>query len=388
MFLSKRGKMGTANVLAELEEQCRLRLEQDKAVYNLSAGTPDFPPDQHVMEALATAAQEPENYRYAISDFPALAQAAVQWYQRRFGVLLKETQVASVYGTQEGMAHIFFPLTQPGDIVLVPDPGYPVFATGVEMAGAIPYAMPLLEENDYLIDFNSIPEDIREKAKVMVVSYPNNPVAATAPPEFYHRLVAFAKEHNIFVIHDNAYCELVLDGKPGGSFLAVPGAMEIGVEFNSLSKSYNLTGMRLSFVLGNEEVVSAFRKFRSRIDYGPFPAVQKAAIAALTGPQDILEQNRQKYRERRDILCDSLAAIGWQVPRCNSTMFLWAPLPFGFTDDVSFTLQLLEKTGVVCVPGSSFGKYGQGYVRFALVLPPKELKKAVVAMEQSGFLLQ
>ena len=381
MELAKRVQGGKANILADLEAIRRERLEKGLAVYNLSAGTPDLPPAQHVMQVLSQACLDAENYKYAISDYPELLEAAAGWYSRRFGVELSHEQITSVYGTQEGMAHIAFPLCDPGDVVLVPDPGYPVFRSGPLLAGAELATMPLREENAYLIDLDKISPTLAHKAKVMVVSYPNNPVTARANPEFYERLVHFAKKYDIFVIHDNAYCELVLEGEPGMSFLAVKGAVDIGMEFNSLSKAYNLTGMRMSFALGNQKVISAFKTFRSAIDYGPFPAAQKAAIAALTGPQDILDSNRNEYRRRRDALTNGLRAIGWNVPTCDSTMFVWYPLPKGYTDDVKFTFELLEKTGVICVPGSSFGEMGKGYIRMALVLPPSEIEKAVASIE-------
>ncbi|MFV0400423.1 MAG: aminotransferase class I/II-fold pyridoxal phosphate-dependent enzyme [Oscillospiraceae bacterium] len=384
--LSKRMQTGGANILLRLEEEARKRRAEGKAVYNLSAGTPDLPPDDFVMETFSREALVPENYQYAICDSPELLQAAVDWYDRRFDVKLVPEEITSVYGTQEGMAHIAFPLCDPGDLVLVPDPGYPVFRSGPLMAGAELAVTPLREENNYLVDLDAIPTSVAHRAKVMVVSYPNNPCTAAAPMEFYERLVHFAKKHNIFVIHDNAYCELALEDGPCGSFLQVPGARDVGMEFNSLSKSYNLTGMRMSFALGNRKVIEAFRAFRSQIDYGPFRASQKATIAALNGPQDILERNRSAYRSRKNVLSSGLQKAGWKVPTCAGTMFVWYPLPEGWKDDVDFTFRLLEQTGVICVPGSSFGEMGRGYVRFALVLPEEQLGAAVTAIEASDLI--
>jgi len=339
------------------------------------------------METLARECAKPENYRYAISDLPELTDAAVDWYRRRFGVGLDREQVTSLYGSQEGMAHIAFPLIDPGDVVLVPDPCYPVFAFGPKMAGAELRTMPLRRENGFLIDLDAIDPETARKARLMVVSYPNNPTTARANPDFYRQLVQFAKQHDIIVLHDNAYSELVLDGSPGISFLQTPGAAEVGIEFNSLSKSYNLTGMRISFALGNREIISQFRKLRSQIDYGPFPAIQKAAIAAISGPQDVLERNRAQYRLRRDALCRGLRQAGWQVPDCDSTMFTWFPLPGDKTDDVAFVFDLLERTGVICVPGSSFGEMGRGFVRFALVQPVPVLERVVEKIAASGILV-
>lgn len=376
----------SANILAQLEDRRREIVAAGGEVINLSAGTPDLPPDRHVMEALSTAALDPESYKYAISDSHALLDAAVEWYGRRFGVALERGQVSSLYGSQEGMAHIAFPLCNPGDVVLVPDPCYPVFGFGPEMRGCDLHYMPLRRENGFLIDLDAIDPALADRARLMVVSYPNNPTTARANPDFYERLVHFAKKHDILVLHDNAYSELVLEGAPGGSFLQTKGAAEIGVEFNSLSKSYNLTGMRLSFALGNAEIIAALRKFRSQIDYGPFPAIQKAAIAAITGPQDILDRNRAEYRLRRDALGGGLRRVGWNVPDCDSTMFTWYPIPEGKTDDTAFVFEMLEKTGVIAVPGSSFGKAGEGFVRFALVQPAPVLERAVRRIADSGIL--
>lgn len=368
----------SANILSTLEDRRRAIVAAGGEVINLSAGTPDLPPDKHVMEALSQAALNSENYKYAIKDSEELLETAAGWYDRRFGVELKKEQVASLYGSQEGMAHITFPLCNPGDVVLVPDPCYPVFFFGPWMRGCDIHYMPLCKENSYLIDFDAIDPALAAKAKLMVVSYPNNPTTARANPDFYERLVHFARKYDIIVLHDNAYSELVLEGEPGGSFLQTKGAMDVGLEFNSLSKSYNLTGMRMSFALGNKEIIGQLGKFRSQIDYGPFPAIQKAAIAALTGSQDILERNRVQYRLRRDALGNGLRKIGWQVPDGDSTMFTWYPIPEGYgDDDVRFVMEMLDKTGVIAVPGSSFGEAGKGYVRFALIQPVPVLEKVV-----------
>lgn len=374
------------NILLQLEVRKRARLARGETVINLSAGTPDLPPDTHVMQALSAACLDPENYKYAIADSPELIDAVLLWYRRRYGVALERDQVTSVYGSQEGLAHVGFALCDPGDIVLVPDPGYPIFSFGPFLAGAKFVPVPLSRKNNWLWDFDSISPELAHAARFMIVSYPSNPSTARADMAFYQRLVAFAKQYDIFVIHDNAYSELVLTGEPGISFLQVPGAVDIGMEFNSLSKSYNLTGMRMSFALGNRQAIGGFKALRSQIDYGPFPASQKAAIAALTGPQDILDRNRGEYRRRRDALATGLRSIGWNVPESDSTMFTWYPLPEGREDDEAFTFELLDKTGVICVPGSSFGKEGRGFVRFALVQPVEILEQAVGLIRESGMI--
>ena len=386
MWLSKRVQKISPNILADLEAKKRERLLQNKPVFNLSAGTPDLPPDRHVMETLSRECLNPDNYKYAITDLPELSDAAADWYRARFGVALERENITAVYGTQEGMAHIAYPICDPGDIVLVPDPGYPVFRFGPLMMGAQLVPIPLKEESGYLMDLDAIDPGLARKAKAIIVCYPGNPIPVPAPEEFYLRLIAFAKKYDIFVIHDNAYCELILDGQPGRSFLSYPGAMDIGMEFNSLSKSYNLTGIRMSFALGGRDLIGAFRSMRTQIDYAHFQAIQKTAVAALSGPQDILARNRAEYKSRRDILSKGLRALGWSVPEDNGTMFVWYPLPKGYTDDRAFAMELIEKTGIICVPGQSFGEMGKGYIRLALVEPVPLLQKAVDAIAVSGML--
>lgn len=375
------------NILSKLDKERIKYLKQGGKVINLSVGTPDFPPDLHVMEEAAKCALDAQNYKYTLSEPEELIEAVSGWYKRRYNVSLAKDEIMAVYGSQEGLSHIFFTLINPGDIVLVPDPGYPIFSFGPYLAGAKVVPVPLKEENKFLIDFDSIDEETASKAKAIVVSYPNNPTTASANDDFYIRLIAFAKKYNILVIHDNAYSELVLNGSPAKSFLEYEGARDIGVEFNSLSKSYNLTGTRISFVLGNCEIISAFKKLRSQIDYGHFAVVQKIAIAALNGPQDILERNRRQYKLRRDALAEGLNSIGWRVPVTDSTMFTWYPIPEKYNSgDVDFTFTLLNKTGIIVVPGSSFGEYGKGYVRFALVQPIEILKEAASLIQKNGIL--
>ncbi len=374
------------NQIAQLEQRRREIVAAGGEVINLSAGTPDLSPDTHVMQVLSQAAMDPESYKYAISDSQELLEAAAGWYRRRFNVALEPQQVTSLYGSQEGMAHITFPICDPGDVVLITDPSYPVFGFGPKMAGAEVVAIPTTKENGFLIDFDTIDPALADKAKMIIVSYPNNPTSATANQEFYERLVHFAKKHEIVVVHDNAYCELVLDGEPGRSFLEMKGAMDVGIEMNSLSKSYNLTGMRMSFAMGNQQIIQHLRKLRSEIDYGPFRAIQKAAIATLEGPQDIVERNRAEYRRRRDAFCSGLCKIGWQVEGNKSTMFTWFSLPNGRTDDVAFVYELLEKTGVIAIPGSSFGEGGKGFIRFALIQPVEVMTRVVEKIEKSGIL--
>lgn len=374
------------NIFNQLEDRRQQVLARGGDVINLSVGTPDFQPDEHVIRAVSEACCDPENFKYTLGDIPELKEAVHHWYLRRYGVSLERSQIMSVSGSQEGIAHIALPFIRSGGLVLSPDPGYPIFSFGPLMAGAKIGLMPLREEKGYLIDFDEIEPSVADAAKMMVVSYPNNPTTAVADEEFYCRLVAFAKKHDIIVVHDNAYSDLVLDGKKGISFLSIPGAMDVGIEMNSLSKTYNLTGMRMSFALGNETIIQKFSAFRSQIDYGAFRPAQIGAIAALNGPQDIVERNRKGYQQRRDALCGGLREIGWEVPDSPATMFVWAKIPERFTNTGEFVLELLDRSGVLCVPGDSFGELGEGYVRFALVVPPEKMEEVCRRINACGIL--
>lgn len=386
MRFMKRGQAVDSNIFNQLDQKKKEILASGGDVINLSIGTPDFAPDEHVMQAVAEACRNPENYKYAMEDTPGLVSAVQDWYERRYGVSLAPDQLMTVGGSQEGLAHVAFPFAGHGDLVLAPDPGYPIFSFGPLMTGAEAGLYPLLPENDWIVNLDSIDPAVADRAAAMVVSYPNNPTTAVAGMDFYERLVHFAKKHDIIIIHDNAYSDLLMDGKKGISFLSVPGAMEVGIEMNSLSKTYNLTGMRTSFALGNREIIQKFHAFRSQIDYGMFLPVQAGAAAALNGPQDIVERNRLGYQARRDALCGGLRGIGWDVPDSKGTMFVWAKIPEGYDSSAEFVMKLMERTGVICVPGESFGALGQGYVRFALVVPPERMREAVRRIGGSGIL--
>jgi len=376
MNISRLASSLTQNILSDLEAR-RAKLAAEGAdIINLSAGTPDLKPPEHIRKAVSEAAADADNYKYTLIIPESVKDAVCAWYDRRYGVTIGRDEFTTLYGSQEGFAHVFHAFCDPGDTVIVGTPGYPVFSFGPLMAGASLYRTPLLPENGFLIDFESIPSDVAHKARVIVASYPTNPLGAIAGPDFYERLVNFAKKYDIAVIHDNAYSEIVHDGPPCGSFLSTPGAKDIGIEFNSLSKSYSLSGLRISFALGNRDMIGAFSKLRSQIDYGLSDIDHAAAVAALTGPQDVLAETRAAYRERRDAFCLALRENGWNVPMTPATMFTWFPLPEAFRDDVKFCLDLLEKGGVVCVPGSSFGDGGEGWVRFALIRPPEILEEA------------
>lgn len=374
---------GIFNILDEKKQKL---VNEGKKVYNLSVGTPDFKPDSHVIEALCEASKDPNNWKYALNDLPQLIEAVISFYKERFNVKLTKDEIMSIYGSQEGLTHISFSLCNEGDIVLVPNPGYPIFEIGPYLSGAELYFYDLKEENNYLPKLNEIPKDVLSKAKMMVVSYPLNPVCAIAPYEFYDELITFAKENNIIIIHDNAYSDIIYDGNIGGSFLSHEGAKDVGVEFYSLSKSYNVTGARISFVLGNSEIIKHFKMLRSQIDYGIFLPIQYAAIAALTGPQDSVKLHCIEYEKRRYALCSGLRNIGWNVKDSKGSMFVWAKIPNKFNNSYDFCIELMEKSGVICTPGSAFGSLGEGYVRFALVLPVNEIEELIQSIDNSGIL--
>lgn len=374
---------GIFNILNEKKKDL---LNKGIKVFNFSIGTPDFQPAPHIMEAMQEACKNPQNYKYAIDDKPELLQAMISYYKNRFGVTLDENEIMTVYGSQEGMAHLGWALCDPGDIVLVPNPGYPIFSIGPMFCDARIVEYPIYPEDNYMLKFENIPEEIAKKAKLIVVSYPLNPVCAVADDVFYEELIAFAKKYNIIVLHDNAYADIVYGGRVGKSFLEYEGAKEVGVEFYSLSKTYNMTGMRISFTVGNAEIISQFKKVRSQIDYGIFPAIQLAAVAALTGPQDMVKEQCAEYERRNTALCGGLRSIGWNVPDSQGSMFVWAKIPDGFDSSEVFVLELMEKSGVIVVPGTAFGSLGEGYVRFALVYPVEVIKDAVKAIAESGII--
>lgn len=374
-----------AEVFASLNNKLLALKAQGKTIYNMSVGTPDFKPYDHVVEALTQAAQDPEMWKYALRDLPELKQAVCDYYERRFGVSgITPSMVQSCNGTQEGVGHLGLALLDPGDTILVPDPCYPVFEAGAKIADAKLEYYPLIAEHNYLPYVAGIDPEVADRAKYMIVSLPANPVGSVGTPEVYEEIIAFAREHDLLIVHDNAYSDIVFDGEPGGSFLQYPGALEVGVEFFSLSKSFNVTGARIGFLVGREDVVSAFAKLRSQIDFGMFFPIQKAAIACLNGPRDEVEAQRLKYQERRDALCDGLEGLGWKRPNAHGSMFVWAKLPGGRTDSMAFCEELMEKAGVVVTPGASFGPSGEGHVRMALVLPPDQIALAVEAIREAG----
>ena len=374
---------GIFQVLNEKKDEAE---RQGRTIYNLSVGTPDFPPAAHVVEAVVKASAKPENYKYALIDIPELIEAVQTRYKKRYGMTLQKDEIMSVYGSQEGIAHICLSLCDPGDVVLVPNPGYPIFGIGPSLAGAEVVTYDLKEEDHYLPDLDGMAEEVLARAKCMIVSYPLNPVCKAAPNEFYEKLIPWAAAHEILIIHDNAYSDIIYDGREGKSILRIPGAKETAVEFYSLSKSFNYTGARVSFLTGNKDVVACVKRLRSQIDYGTYLPVQYGAVAALNGSDQMVKDQCAEYQRRRDTLCGGLRKIGWPMEDSEGTMFAWAKIPAGYTDDVAFVMELVEKSGVLCTPGSSFGSLGKGHVRFALTMPVEKIKEAVEAIAASGMI--
>ncbi|HZW81937.1 MAG TPA: LL-diaminopimelate aminotransferase [Candidatus Deferrimicrobium sp.] len=370
--------LGSA-IFSEMDELRKEVQSKGIQIINLGIGSPDRAPAQHVIEALVQGVNAGLNYGYTLTQgIDELKAAIVNWYYKRFHVELDpDTEVLSLMGSQDGLAHIYTAFINPGDLALIPDPGYPIYTAGLLLAGGEKYPLALTAENNYLPDLDKLPLEVVRKAKLMFLNYPNNPLAATADLDFFYKVVKFAKEHQIIVCHDNAYSELAYDGYRPPSFLQVPGAKEVGVEFHSVSKTYNLAGCRLGFVVGNAQVIRSLSVVKSNIDYGVFKPVQLAAVAALNGPQDTVVDNAAAYQARRDALVDGLASAGWQIPKPKASMFLWAPLPKGHHSSMEFATQLLKATGVLVIPGVAFGEQGEGYVRIALVQDTSLLMEAV-----------
>ncbi|NQE46716.1 LL-diaminopimelate aminotransferase [ANME-1 cluster archaeon GoMg2] len=346
-------------------------------VIDLGIGDPDLPTPPHIVEALCHAAKDPSNHRYpSYEGLLSFREAVATWYKQRKHVNLDaDDEVLTLIGSKEGLAHSVFAFLNPGDIALVPDPAYPVYNNATVLAGSTPYSVPLTEEHDFKPDLESIDKEIARKAKIMFLNYPNNPTAATVEKNFFKEVVDFAHENDIIILHDNPYSELTFDGYEAPSFLAVKGAKEVGIEFNSLSKTYNMTGWRIGYAVGNSEILEGLRIVKTNIDSGAFQAVQIAGIVALTDSQDSVKRNMEIYRERRDIAVTGLRAAGVEVKTPKATFYLWAKVPSGFSS-IQFSMFLLERTGVVVTPGLGFGKHGEGFFRLAFCISGERLKEA------------
>lgn len=367
----------TTSVFTEMAKYKRQKLRKGQAMIDLSIGSPDLPPPPFVLQALASFVQEADQYGYALEGTHEFHEAVAHFYKRRYGVELDvDDEICQLAGSQEGLVHLPLVLVDPGDVVLLPDPCYPAYVTGANLADAEVYTMPLLKENRFLPDLEAIPKAVAEKAKLMFLNFPGNPVPAMPTKAFFEEVVHFAKTHDIAVVHDFAYSELYFTDEKPISFLSVDGAKDVGVEFNSLSKSYNLAGCRIAYVVGNETIIRALSKLKSNLDFGVFLPIQRAATKALNEGDQFLEAIASIYKKRRDILVEGLHEVGWKLDKPDATMFIWAPIPKRMSS-FDFTLQLLDKAGVVVTPGSAFGTHGEGYVRIGLVQNEEKLAEAV-----------
>ncbi|RID84068.1 LL-diaminopimelate aminotransferase [Peribacillus asahii] len=372
----------TTGVFMEVAGRKQEALQKGKDVIDLSVGSPDLPPPSFVIDTLIEYAKDTSKYGYTLKGITEFHDAVCYFYRNRYGVELDaEQEVLQLMGSQDGLAHLATAIINPGDYVLVPDPGYPIYEASVSLAGGIIYPMPLTAENQFLPQLNQIPEDVLKKTKMMIISYPGNPVTALANEEFFKEVIEFAKKHHILVVHDFAYSELIFDHHPQISFMSIPGAKEVGIEFNSLSKTFNMAGCRIGYVVGNKEALNILATLKSHIDYGIFYPIQKAAEKALMADPDILSEQVKEYEERRDALLSGLAKAGWEVPKSAATMFVWAKIPAGWKSR-EFAYELIDKAGVAVVPGDAFGKEGEGYVRMALVQPAERLREAAKRIQE------
>jgi LL-diaminopimelate aminotransferase len=353
-------------------------LKKGVDLIDLSIGDPDMPTPKHIVDAMEEAVKRPENHHYpSSSGMLAFREAVSDWYMRRSGVTLDPgSEVISLMGSKDGVGHMPFAFVNPGDVVLVPTPGYPVYAIGTLFAGGESYFMPLTEENGFLPELNRIPEDVLKKAKMMWLNYPNNPTAAVAVGGLFEDAIELARKYDIIICHDAAYSEVYFGGEKPKSFLEMEGAKDVGVEIHSLSKTYNMTGWRIGFAAGNRDIVAGLSKIKGNLDSGVFQAVQEASIVALRTDEKVLDALRETYRIRRDALYDGLASAGIKARRPEATFYLWARVPGGF-DSAGFTTRLLEQAGVLVTPGNGFGEPGEGYIRFALTVGETRIKEAV-----------
>ncbi|MFB5283958.1 LL-diaminopimelate aminotransferase [Peribacillus sp. Hz7] len=372
----------TTGVFMEVAGRKQEALQKGKDVIDLSVGSPDLPPPSFVIDTLIEYAKDTSKYGYTLKGITEFHDAVCYFYRNRYGVELDaEKEVLQLMGSQDGLAHLATAIINPGDYVLVPDPGYPIYEASVSLAEGIIYPMPLTAENQFLPQLNQIPEDVLKKTKMMIISYPGNPVTALANEEFFKEVIEFAKKHHILVVHDFAYSELIFDHHPQISFMSIPGAKEVGIEFNSLSKTFNMAGCRIGYVVGNTEALNILATLKSHIDYGIFYPIQKAAEKALMADPAILSEQVKEYEARRDALLSGLAEAGWEVPKSAATMFVWAKIPAGWKSR-EFAYELIDKAGVAVVPGDAFGKEGEGYVRMALVQPAERLREAAKRIQE------
>ncbi|ELS02601.1 aspartate/tyrosine/aromatic aminotransferase [Xenococcus sp. PCC 7305] len=372
-------------VFARLDELKARAREQGLDLIDLGMGNPDGAAPQPIIDAAIAALAEPQNHGYPPFEGTASFRASITtWYQRCYGVDLDpDSEVLPTIGSKEGLGHLALAYINPGDLVLVPSPSYPAHFRGPLIAGGQIYDLKLTAEQDWLIDLDAIPEDVAQKAKMLYFNYPNNPTTATAPREFFEEVVAFARHYSILLVHDLCYAELAFDGYQPTSLLEIPGAKDIGVEFHTLSKTYNMAGWRVGFVVGNSDIIQGLRTLKTNLDYGIFATIQKAAETALQLPDKYIQDVQKRYSERRDFLIQGLGELGWSIPPSQATMYLWIPTPVG-VGATEFALDVLQKTGVVLTPGNAFGEAGEGYVRVSLIADLDRLQEVLNRFHQAG----
>jgi len=378
MRLAKRIEKLPPYIFVEITKKIEEKKARGEEVFSLAVGDPDDATPTHVIKRLCQAAQDPVNHRYPeTAGLPQLRQAIAEWYKKRFDVSLDaDKEVLPLIGAKEGIAHIALCFIDPGDIALVPDPAYPPYSMGTILASGRPHYMPLTEGNNFLPDLSAIPDHVLKQARLLWINYPNNPTGAVADIGFFNKVVKFANQHNMAVCHDGPYTEVAYDGYRPVSFMRADGAKEVGVEFHSLSKSYNMTGWRIGMVVGNATMVDALKRVKSNLDSGIPQAIQYAAIEALTGPQTCIQTHNASYQRRRDIVVDKLNSMGLKARVPKAGLYVWAKVPEGYTS-VEFANDLLEQVGVVVTPGVGYGRSGEGYVRLALTIPDVLLVKAL-----------
>jgi LL-diaminopimelate aminotransferase len=366
-------------LFARIDEMKAKKRGEGVDVIDLGVGDPDLPTPPHIVQALIDAAQDPDNHHYpSYLGMQAFREAVAGWYKRRFSVDLDpSSDIISLMGSKDGVAHIPEALVNPGDYVLVPSPGYPVYSTGALFSEGKVHEMPLLCENNFLPDLDAIPSDIAKKSRLMWINYPNNPTSAIAPPKFFEEVVQFARDNDIVVVSDNAYSEVSFDGYKAPSFLETDGASEVGIEMHSLSKTYNMTGWRIGMAVGNKEIIRGLGVVKTNIDSGTFNPVQHAAIAALSGPQDCVAEACSIYQERRDVLVSGLQKLGFDIQAPKATFYVWLKVE----DSMATAAKMLNETGIVVTPGIGFGKSGEGYVRFAITRSVDRIREAIGRME-------
>lgn len=372
-------------LFAAIDKMKQEAIRKGVDIINLGVGDPDLPTPSHIVRRLQQSAENPRNHQYpSYEGMLIFREAVADWYKRRFNVVLDQaSEVLTLIGSKEGIGHFPLAYLNPGDIALVPDPGYPVYQVGTLFAGGRAHLMPLCEENGFLPELQKIPKTILSRARLLFINYPNNPTAATAGLDFFKEVVSFAKRHRLIVCHDAAYSEIYYDGQRPHSFMEVPGAKSVGIEFHSLSKTFNMTGWRIGFAVGNREILSGLGKVKSNLDSGAFQAIQEAGIEALRSDESVVEAIRRRYQERRDLLISGLKRLGFKIEPPKATFYVWLRTPSGFTS-TKFAATLLQQTGILTTPGNGFGKAGEGYIRMTLTVTKDRIEEVIRRIEKAG----